>query len=146
MEHFVSHIEYQHRTSWDRFAANHTMASLPNDTSHVHPNPEKIAYKVAVIGGGICGLALTIGLLKYEHIDVQIYEAAPSFGEIGAGITVGPNAQRALELIGPEAEAAFAKHKTPNFWASHKNDYTWNIVVSLPPDDPPERCTRRFEH
>jgi salicylate hydroxylase len=38
---------------------------------------------IAVIGGGIGGLALSIGLQQYNHIHVKVYEAASSFSEIG---------------------------------------------------------------
>lgn len=87
------------------------------------------SFSVAVVGGGIGGLALTIGLLKYPHIDVHVYESAPSFGEIGAGVALGPNAQRALELIAPEAKEAFVKHATTNMRASHANTFADHIVV-----------------
>ena len=103
------------------------MASIPNDTDRI--SPHDTAYSVAVVGGGIGGLCLAIGLMKHKHIDVQIYEAAPSFGEIGAGITVGPNAQRALELIDPGTAKAFKDLATPNLWPSHANKYTENWSV-----------------
>lgn len=38
---------------------------------------------VAIVGGGIGGLALTIGLLQYPHVRVRVYEAASQFSEIG---------------------------------------------------------------
>lgn len=38
---------------------------------------------VAIIGGGIGGLALSIGLQQYTHVRVKIYEAASKFSEIG---------------------------------------------------------------
>lgn len=44
--------------------------------------------KVAVIGGGIAGLALTTQLVKLRHLDVHLYESAPQFSEIGAGISL----------------------------------------------------------
>ena len=106
------------------------MGSTPNDTEHVSSTPT--AFSVAVIGGGIGGLTLAIGLLKHRHIDVQVYEAAPSFGEIGAGVAIGPNAQRALELIGPGPLAAFKAHATSNLWQSHANIFIQNRVVSHP--------------
>ncbi|KAI9722566.1 MAG: hypothetical protein M1828_004561 [Chrysothrix sp. TS-e1954] len=84
---------------------------------------------IAVIGGGISGLCCAIGLLKHHHIDVQIYEAAHAFGEIGTGLTVGPNANRALELVGPGPKAAFDKCRTGDLWQSHANMYTENRVV-----------------
>ncbi|KAI5122976.1 hypothetical protein M0805_006855 [Coniferiporia weirii] len=51
--------------------------------------------KVAVVGGGMCGLVVTAGLQK-AGVDVDIYESAPKFGEIGAGVGLGPNAIRVL--------------------------------------------------
>lgn len=36
---------------------------------------------IAIIGGGISGTAFAVGLLKYPHINVKIYEAAPRFEE-----------------------------------------------------------------
>lgn len=104
------------------------MSSIPNPTSDISPVPS--AFSVAIVGGGIGGLALALGLLKEPHIDVHVYESAPSFGEIGAGVAVGPNAQRALDLIGPAAKAAFDKHGTPNMWPSKANNFAEYIVVS----------------
>ena len=88
------------------------------------------AFRVAIVGGGIGGLALALGLLKYDHIDVQVYEAAHTFGEIGAGVAFGVNTQRALKLIGPQAWDAFEKHATPNGWESHADVFAEHIVVS----------------
>ncbi|KAI4194619.1 MAG: hypothetical protein LQ350_007674 [Teloschistes chrysophthalmus] len=95
------------------------MGSVPHETDGISSKPT--AYRLAIIGGGIGGLTLAIGLLKYPHIDVQVYEAAPSFGEIGAGVAFGPNAQRALALIGNGVNEAFLRHATSNMWASHAN-------------------------
>ena len=104
------------------------MASVPNTTTYVSSHPK--TFSIAVVGGGIGGLTLAIGLLQYPHIDVHVYEAAPSFGEIGAGIALGPNAQRALELISPGAKEAFTKHATGNIWTSHANAFADHVVVS----------------
>ncbi|CED82602.1 E [Phaffia rhodozyma] len=60
--------------------------------------------KIAIIGGGIAGLAAAMGVLKHQkegaNVEVVIYEAAHEFKEIGAGVSFGPNAQRALHMIG----------------------------------------------
>ena len=87
---------------------------------------------VAIVGGGIGGLTLALGLLKYDHIDVQVYEAAHSFGEIGAGVAIGSNSQRALKLVGPHAWDAFKKHATPNMWESHMDNFMQLVIVSKP--------------
>ena len=94
-------------------------------------------FSVAIIGGGIGGLCTAIALLKYPHIDVQVYESAPTFGEIGAGVGIAPNAQQALELIGPAAKAAYDKHATGNMWPTQANVLANYIVVSLPSQTAP---------
>ncbi|KAK4497825.1 hypothetical protein PRZ48_010479 [Zasmidium cellare] len=58
--------------------------------------------EIAIIGGGIAGLILAIGLQKYSYINVSVYESAHKFGEVGAGVVLGPNAQRAMQLIDPK--------------------------------------------
>lgn len=78
---------------------------------------------VAVIGGGMGGLCVAIGLLKHPQLNVQIYEAAHKFSEIGAGVAFGPNAQRALALISPEAEQAYLNEATHNGWPELKNSW-----------------------
>ncbi len=71
--------------------------------------------KVAVIGGGIAGLALTTQLVKNQNLDVHLYEAAPQFSEIGAGISFGANAVKAIHLLGlaNEYESIADKVKAP---------------------------------
>ncbi|KAL8936387.1 MAG: hypothetical protein Q9216_004961 [Gyalolechia sp. 2 TL-2023] len=68
---------------------------------------------VSIVGGRIGGLCLAIGLRKYPHLNVHVYEAAASLGEIGAGVSIDPNFERALVVLGPEALSAFRKHATP---------------------------------
>jgi salicylate hydroxylase len=75
---------------------------------------------VAVVGGGIGGIVLTLGLV-HQQIPVTLYESAAKFGEIGAGVAFGPNAARAMELIDPKIRQAFEKRRTMNQWESHKN-------------------------
>jgi salicylate hydroxylase len=54
---------------------------------------------VAIIGGGIGGLAAAALLLR-AGFDVQVYEQARALGEVGAGINIGPNASRILHRLG----------------------------------------------
>lgn len=65
---------------------------------------------VAIIGGGITGLTLTIALLTHcPHVIVTLYESAAGFGEIGAGVGFQPNAVRIMDEIDPRITAAFRK-------------------------------------
>jgi salicylate hydroxylase len=82
-------------------------------------------FNVAVIGGGISGLSLALALLD-KSIPVTIYEAAPSFGEIGAGVSFGPNAVSAMSLIHPKIKGAYENCKTVNGFESKRN--TWFTI------------------
>ncbi|MFT8245940.1 flavin-dependent oxidoreductase [Roseomonas sp. BN140053] len=55
--------------------------------------------KVAIIGGGIAGLALALNLHE-RGIGCQVYEAAPEVKELGVGITLLPHAMRELTALG----------------------------------------------
>ncbi|KAK5114292.1 hypothetical protein LTR62_002543 [Meristemomyces frigidus] len=79
-------------------------------------------YSIAIAGGGIGGLATAIGLL-HAGIDVHIYEAAPAFAEIGAGVSLGPNAARAMKLIDPAIHAGFLKCATNNAWPEYQQSW-----------------------
>ena len=59
----------------------------------------EVGKDVAVIGAGMGGLTCAIALAK-AGMDVTVYEAAPELGEVGAGITLGPNASRVLFHLG----------------------------------------------
>ncbi|KAF2023135.1 salicylate 1-hydroxylase-like protein [Setomelanomma holmii] len=65
---------------------------------------------IAIVGGGIAGVTLTIALLKHcPHISITLYESATAFGEIGAGVGFEPVMVRTMELIDPRIKAAFEK-------------------------------------
>ena len=55
--------------------------------------------RVAIAGGGIGGLAAALALSRGEN-DVTLFEKAPAFAEIGAGIQLGPNVTRILQGLG----------------------------------------------
>ncbi|MCB2016549.1 MAG: FAD-dependent monooxygenase [Hydrogenophaga sp.] len=52
--------------------------------------------KVVVAGGGIGGLACALALAR-SGVEVDLLEQAQAFGEVGAGLQLGPNAVRVLD-------------------------------------------------
>lgn len=54
---------------------------------------------IAIIGGGIGGLCAAVTLQKQGH-EVHVFESAPVFHPVGAGIGIGSNAMQALMEIG----------------------------------------------
>ncbi|KAF7558508.1 hypothetical protein G7046_g5647 [Stylonectria norvegica] len=69
-----------------------------------NPSPSRatVNLEVAIAGGGIAGLITAIALLKHPGVNVQIYERATEFKQIGASIGIGPNGLRSLEKLGVE--------------------------------------------
>lgn len=65
---------------------------------------------IAIVGGGIAGVTLTIALLKHcPHLHITLYESASAFGEIGAGVGFQPAMVRTMAKIDPRIAAAFEK-------------------------------------
>lgn len=65
--------------------------------------------RVALVGGGLGGMAFAITLLRAiertgAKIDFALYEGAAKFMEIGAGIGMGSNAVDCLTYMGLEKE------------------------------------------
>jgi salicylate hydroxylase len=68
--------------------------------------------KVAVIGGGVGGLAAATVLAR-EGIEVTVLERSPSLSRLGAGISFGPNATRLLADLGLLDRLRAAGHCPP---------------------------------
>jgi len=55
--------------------------------------------RVAIVGGGIGGLTAALAL-RARGLDVRVFEQAEVLREIGAGVSIHPNAARLLRRIG----------------------------------------------
>lgn len=74
----------------------------------------------AIVGGGIAGLTLAIAL-HTRGVSVHIYERAAKFEEIGAGVSLSPNALQAMQICHPGVYEAFEKVSTRNIWPSKQD-------------------------
>ncbi|KAG2128278.1 FAD/NAD(P)-binding domain-containing protein [Suillus clintonianus] len=61
-------------------------------------------FRIAICGGGVGGLTLAVALSRYPDIVVDVYEAAQSFYEVGAGFGIWPRAFKVLRNFGPDFE------------------------------------------
>jgi salicylate hydroxylase len=69
----------------------------------------------AIVGGGLAGLA-TARALQTFGVKAQIFEAAPSLGEIGAAVNTSPQAVKALQAIGIGDKIAAVGHLSPGIY------------------------------
>lgn len=70
---------------------------------------------VAIIGGGIGGLAAGLAL-HLRGVEAVVYEQSAALGEIGAGINLTPNALKALRALGVENEAIDIGYQAETQW------------------------------
>ncbi|PQE03648.1 mannitol 1-phosphate dehydrogenase protein [Rutstroemia sp. NJR-2017a BBW] len=77
--------------------------------------------EIAIIGSGIGGLALAIGLLK-QNVPCTVYEAAPKFDAVGAGIGLGPNALKAMALMDEDFARMYDEIKVGNTSPSRQHE------------------------
>src|SRR5262245_55640935 len=67
---------------------------------------------ILIAGGGIGGLAAAYAL-AHKGFAVRLLEQAQEFGEIGAGIQLGPNIFRALDKLGLKDRVLADAHVPP---------------------------------
>lgn len=76
---------------------------------------------VAVIGAGIAGLSVALALKKNGYA-VDLFEAAAELREVGAGITLGPNAMHGLAYLGVADQIVQAGTEPSSQTISHWQD------------------------
>ena len=88
----------------------------------------KYPAKVAVAGGGIGGLTAAIALRR-AGFEVVVFERAAELGEVGAGLLLAANAQKALAKIGL-AEAVSSLGTSAS--AAEIRSWRGEMLVSIP--------------
>jgi len=73
------------------------------------------SYRIAIVGGGLAGLAAAHSLKAFE-MQPQVFEAAPALGEIGAAVNVSPQAFKALQAIGLGGKVAAVATASPGIY------------------------------
>jgi 6-hydroxynicotinate 3-monooxygenase len=88
------------------------------------------SVKIAIVGAGLGGAAAAT-LLQKAGFDVEVYEQAPEFSRLGAGIHVGPNGMKVFRRMGLE-KALEDMGSHPDFWLSrdgNSGDYLSRIPL-----------------
>jgi len=83
--------------------------------SGVHSEGRMSGCRIAIVGGGLAGLA-TAQSLRTFGIRAQVFEAAPALGEIGAAVNTSPQAVKALRAIGLGDKVAAVGHMSPGMY------------------------------
>ena len=84
-------------------------------------------FRVAIIGGGIGGLTAALCVATYNPTlpaeNITVYEQAPAYTEIGAGVGIGVSAGRVLQKLGLWSAAnAISGHRN----SIHRSNRRWD--------------------
>ncbi len=74
--------------------------------------------KIGIAGAGIGGMTAAVAL-QQRGFQVVVYEQAAELGEVGAAITLGPNANRIFTALGLEDEVETLASATPHTGTLH---------------------------
>ena len=98
--------------------------------------------KIAIIGGGIAGLTFAHCLSK-EKYEIHIFEKKKEFGEIGAAISVFPNALSVMDKIGLLDPILQTSGKFENVFLKTQKGKV--LSKSAPKSDYPVICIHRTD-
>lgn len=93
----------------------------------------KKKLSIVVAGGGIGGLSAALGLAK-KGCAVTVLEQSQQFGEIGAGIQIGPNAFHAMDYLGVGEQGRAKAVYIDNLIMMDAT--TGDQIAAMPVDDP----------
>ncbi|KAI9734363.1 MAG: hypothetical protein M1834_002469 [Cirrosporium novae-zelandiae] len=95
-------------------------------------------FKVAIVGGGICGLYTALSIHQHcsnEDIVINVYEQAPHYKEIGAGVGLGVNAAKLFHRMGLGNDLNAITGDRNGVWMAFRRYDNGHEIVSLPTDD-----------
>lgn len=76
--------------------------------------------RIAIVGGGLGGMSFLNAALYAGLKNVQLYEQAPQFAEVGAGVNITSNANRVLDAFGlKESMMRRSSRKLPCYMEYH---------------------------
>ncbi|WP_150301306.1 FAD-dependent monooxygenase [Pseudomonas profundi] len=90
----------------------------------------KADKEIAIIGAGLGGAAMA-ALLQQSGYACTVYEQAPGFSRLGAGIHIGPNVMKIFRHLGIE-EKLISMASLPDYWFSRdgfSGDYMSRIKL-----------------
>jgi salicylate hydroxylase len=91
---------------------------------------------IAIVGAGIGGLSAALALAR-TGFEPVVFEQAPELGEVGAGLSLSPNAVKGLRFLGIESDLMAMADIPPRQITRHYQ--TGEILVDIDRADTPEQ-------
>lgn len=77
--------------------------------------------RIAIIGGGLGGMSFANAALHVGLKNVKLYEQAPQFTEVGAGVNITRNANRILDAFGLKETMLWKSSRNPPCYMEYRN-------------------------
>lgn len=77
--------------------------------------------RIAIIGGGLGGMSFANAALHVGLKNVKLYEQAPQFTEVGAGVNITRNANRILDAYGLKEIMLWKSSRNPPCYMEYRN-------------------------
>ena len=105
---------------------------------HIMGSYRENHFRIAIVGGGIGGLCAALQIhhhCKGDNIEIDIYEQAAQYAEIGAGVGIGVNAAKLLHGIGIGNAMNTIAGDRQGIWISFRRFDNDGEIVTVPADD-----------
>lgn len=87
--------------------------------------------RIAIVGGGLGGMAFMNSALHAGLPNVHIYEAAPQFTEVGAGVNITRNANRVLDAFGIGPDVLWKSSRDPPCYMDYRHYRTGEFLGQI---------------
>lgn len=88
-------------------------------------------HRIAIVGGGLGGMSFANAALHVGLKDVQLYEQAPVFTEVGAGVNITRNANKILDAYGLKDAMMWKSSRNPPCYMEYRNWKTGEVLGQI---------------
>lgn len=87
--------------------------------------------RIAVVGGGLGGMAFMNSAVHAGLENVHLYEAAPEFTEVGAGVNITRNANKVLDAFGIGPDMLWKSSRDPPCYMEYRHYRTGEYLGQI---------------
>jgi salicylate hydroxylase len=87
--------------------------------------------RIAIIGGGLGGMAFANAAVHVGLTNIDVYESAPQFTEVGAGVNITRNANRILDAYGLKQAMLWKSSKDPPCYMEYRHQKTGEVMGQI---------------
>ena len=103
-------------------------------------SPMAPSFRIAIIGGGIGGLCAALSIHHHcsplnVRLQIDVYEQASQYREIGAGVAIGVNAAKLLHHLGLRENLNAIAGDRNGVWISFRRYDDAAEILTIPADD-----------